>query len=76
MPRLPRGRVRLQRAHAARFQRGQSAAKARALARMFPHSDGARVIREMLELADPGRTLSPSFSREVRRVRAGLRRKR
>jgi hypothetical protein len=43
---------------------------------MFPHSDGARVIREMLELADPGRTLSPSFSREVRRVRAGLRRKR
>jgi predicted dehydrogenase len=49
-------------------------AKARTLARAYPKSDGGRVINEMLELADSGKAMTPSFIRRVRRERVTLRR--
>lgn len=44
-------------------------ARARSLASAYPRSDGARVIRELLQLADARKATSPAFIRHVRRAR-------
>lgn len=49
---------------------------ARKLVRAYPRSDGARVLREMLELADAGRATHKGFGGQVRRERSRLRRRR
>ena len=48
---------------------------ARALADAYPRSDGAQVLREMLELADEPRTTAPGFIRQFRKERETLARK-
>ena len=48
---------------------------ARKLADAYPRSDGARVLREMLEVADEAASTSRGFLKELKRRRSGLRAK-
>ncbi len=51
-------------------------AAARKLIRAYPRSDGARVLREMLELADAARVTRRGFVDRVRKARSRLKRAR
>ena len=50
-------------------------AQARTIAKAYPRSDGARVIRELLELADADRVTRKTFVDQVRKMRTRLKRR-
>ena len=53
----------------------QAVGRARRIIRACPDSDGAKVLREMIELAEPGKALGVSFARRLRAATARLRRR-
>lgn len=50
-------------------------AKARKLAKAYPRSDGARVLRQMMELAEADKVTRKSFLEKVRKERTWMRRR-
>ena len=48
---------------------------ARKIVNAYPRSDGARVLREMLEVADEKVTMKPGFLAAVKKQRRALRRR-
>lgn len=62
----------IRRFEARRKQMPLTVARAKRIIRESPHSDGARVLREMIDMGDIGRALRPDFVRSARRVTATL----